>query len=87
MNKLDLLDEDLSASDQDLSLIADTVKPSDIDAVIVSDIPWESKKSQLSGLVALLKETGRDDVLSHAKAALSKTKAQISDPIIPQITS
>lgn len=87
MNKLDFLDGELSAPDRDLEHIAETVKQSDVDALIASDIPLESKKSQLLGLVKLLKDTDRDKVFSHAKAALNEVEAEITDPIVPQITS
>ena len=85
MSKLDKVDADLSAPEPTLEKIVKTVTRADVDAVLSADIPLEAKQSQLTGLIALLKETDRDDLLLRAEAGLAKLENQEDDPLIPQI--
>ena len=87
MSNLDKIDADLSAPDSTLEDVVKTVSAADIDKVLASDIPMESKRSQLSGLITLLEDTDREELLAQAKTALSQVEDHIDDPIIPQITS
>ena len=87
MSDLDKIDADLSAPESTLKKVVKTVSAADIDTVLASDIPLESKRSQLTGLIALLEDTDRGELLAQAKTALSQIEYHIDDPLIPQITS
>ncbi len=87
MTKLDKLDSELSASQSTLSEIKATISKPDIDAVLAADIPLESKRSQLQGLIALLDGKDCEALLQHAKNSMLQVESEIDEPIIPQITS
>lgn len=87
MSKLDKLDTELSAPEATLNKVAETVSAADINQLLASDIPFESKASQLSGLIALLEETNQAELMAQAKSALRQVENNMSDPLIPQITS
>lgn len=87
MTKLDKVDPALSAPNSTLRNIKATVNKADIDKVLSSDIPLESKRSQLQGLLNLLDGKDQEALVQHAKSALEKVMSEVDDPIIPQITS
>lgn len=87
MSKLDKIDADLSAAESTLKKVVESVSVGDINQVLASDIPFESKTSQLSGLISLLEETDRAELLAQAKTALKQVEGHMDDPLIPQVTS
>ena len=86
-SRLDCFDEELTAPREELNRIARDISIADIQKVASGELPLETKRTQLTGLVEILQGTGRDDIRAYAQGILKLIEADGPDFEIPQITS